>query len=1717
MGGIVESTGLGPIVAGRFQLSKLLDQGLGISTYLGEDLESGETVVVKTVLDAVLSRAIRLRVGREAAILCGNWQGNDRPVLAYGSERGASYLVMPRIPGVTLEERLKEGALSPDETLIVALGMLETLSQAHEVGVLHRAIKPSNVIVGDTSDGTSDGTPDGTSDGPSEDMSEDTSDGACPGASQIKRITRATLIDFGLSRSWARDRSQGGQMALEVARYASPELAGLIDRPTDERSDLYSTGLVLYECLAGRPAFAGTSLGETLRQHLEATLPVLGSLGLPVPRQLDEVLERMLRKDPRDRYQTARGVLADLQGIARSLERGPLAPPVVIGREDRRRTLTEPAFVGRTAELDRLCDHLAAARQGRGGLVTVESESGGGKSSLLAELALRGAGVGARVFRGQGVDQAAMRPFQLLEGVAEDIGATARLAPALGEGLGDGLGEGLADRLGDLREAVCDALPELEAVLGPRSVGSLGPEAFGEIRTLRALSALLDAVGSPPNPALIVLDDCQWADGLTLRLLDHWSGTPEPGTGAAGGSIGRHTVIVAAFRSDEVGPEHPLRLVSVAGHLKLPPLSPDELTEVAESMAGPLPAEAIGLVETLSGGSPFMAGAVLRGLVEAGALEPGKDSWELDPLALTELASSRQAADFLSRRIARLPEQDRRVLEFGAILGKRFDLEAVSAVAEVPLEQTAACLEEGRRRHLVWSRGEGDRFAFVHDKIREALLAELPDYERRRIHRLAANHFKAVGKPSAFDLAFHLDAAGEVGEALPHALEAAREARARNALETAERFYRIAERGSDTASPGALVEVTEGLGDILMLQGNYQEAARQYRKAKELATDSLDLARLQARIGELSFKRGEVREAIDALEQALSAIGRSVPRGRLRLLAAAAKEGAVQIAHTLAPGWFLGRRPAPPDARDKLAMQCYSRLAHAHWFGSGTSACLWAHLRGMNLAERYGPSAELAQAYSEHAPAMTMVGAFRRGIRYAERSLAIRRDLEDLWGQGQSLHFLGVVLYAASRYTECLERCREAVRILDRTGDRWEVNTASWHVAYSLYRLGDLAGAVEAAHEVHEAGRRIGDAQATGISLSVWAKAAGGRMPDDILVQPADGLASDVHTYAELKQATALRLLAQERYRDAAAVLRAAQERIDRAGFRQEYVSPVPAWLATALRLETEQAGPLAGRRFKAKLGEARKAARRAVRVARTFRNNLPHALRERGLIEALAGHSAQAIRYLDRSLDIARRQEAQYEEAQTRLERCRLEVAQGVAGAGERLDAAIRGMEILERGAGEVRTKQDGHGFEPTLSLADRFDGVLEAGRTISRALENGQVCSAVREAGRLLLRGDQILVLSAGPDGLAAPLPGQDDLPFDADLVARAIVTERPATWAAEPSERAAFGVRPGVRSALCAPIMVRGRPVACLYATHSRIGGLFGLEETRLAEFIAIMAGVALENAEGFEQVQALSRTLEGKVEERTLELSLANQELQVANVRLQELDRFKDSFFSMVSHELRTPLQSIIGYCNLIQDGIYGDVPPSLGQPFGIVMERSETLHALIGDLLDLAAIRAGRFTINKQDADLADIMLDAICTVEPIARARRISLELKAEAALPAIQGDPHRLLQVLVNLLANAIKFTSEGGQVELGSRSEPDGARLWVKDTGIGIPVEHRAAIFEAFGQAPGTARARGTGLGLTVARHIVEAHAGSIEVESEVGRGTTFVVFLPRELKLD
>lgn len=230
-------------------------------------------------------------------------------------------------------------------------------------------------------------------------------------------------------------------------------------------------------------------------------------------------------------------------------------------------------------------------------------------------------------------------------------------------------------------------------------------------------------------------------------------------------------------------------------------------------------------------------------------------------------------------------------------------------------------------------------------------------------------------------------------------------------------------------------------------------------------------------------------------------------------------------------------------------------------------------------------------------------------------------------------------------------------------------------------------------------------------------------------------------------------------------------------------------------------------------------------------------------------------------------------------------------------------------------------------------------------------------------------------------------------------------------------------------------------------------------------------------------------------------------------LQRVDQLKDEFLGILSHELRTPINTIMGFGSILEDGLAGPLTPTQQHYMQRILAGSEILLGLINDLLDMTRIRAGRFTIEPVETDFVRIARDVATVISPLAEKKSHQVKLRLPRAMPPLHADPQRISQAIMNLLSNAIKFTPEGGRIQLAAKFSARQLRFEVRDTGPGIAPEDQEKLFDKFVQLEhGRKDLRGsTGLGLAIAKTIVEAHGGTIGVESEPECGSTFWFTLP------
>jgi GAF domain-containing protein/sensor histidine kinase YesM len=298
--------------------------------------------------------------------------------------------------------------------------------------------------------------------------------------------------------------------------------------------------------------------------------------------------------------------------------------------------------------------------------------------------------------------------------------------------------------------------------------------------------------------------------------------------------------------------------------------------------------------------------------------------------------------------------------------------------------------------------------------------------------------------------------------------------------------------------------------------------------------------------------------------------------------------------------------------------------------------------------------------------------------------------------------------------------------------------------------------------------------------------------------------------------------------------------------------------------------------------------------------------------------------------------------------------------------------------------------------------------------------------------------------------------------------------------------ISLRAGFRARLVAPL-VRGDDVVGMLVVRRRAPGEFPQNTISLVETFAAQSALAIQNARLFHEIEDKSR------------------EVEVAS-------KHKSQFLANMSHELRTPLNAILGYTELILDALYGEPPEKMRAVLERVQTNGKHLLGLINDVLDLSKIEAGQLTLSLSDYSMTSLVQGVYAAVEPLAAQKNLALRTKIAPSLPPGHGDERRLSQVLLNLVGNAIKFTDKG-EVAIEASLAEDSFSLAVRDSGPGIAAADQAKIFEEFQQVDNTLTKQkgGTGLGLAISKRIVEMHGGSILVDSELGKGSTFTIKLP------
>jgi signal transduction histidine kinase len=919
----------------------------------------------------------------------------------------AELVDVPHLPGSILLE--DEGARSlrelakpvaVDELVRLGAALARGLAGMHARGVIHRDINPANIVV----------SPDGA----------------------------PCLVDFASATSLAEIRPEFTHHTSIVGAlsYVAPEQTGRTGRSVDQRADLYALGATLYELATGQPPFVSKDPMRLIHDHLACVPAPLHEVDPDLPAPLSDIVAHLLEKEPDNRYQTAHGVVYDLERFGAVRAAGLRPVELRVGEEDVPVRLRPPSrLVGRGAELAALTAAFEDALAGRCRGMLVSGAPGVGKTALVHEL--RPVVTGADGWFVAGKFDQYRRDLEFDAG-HQAFRALGRLLLAEPEEelatLRDRILRAVAPNAGLLSSV----LPEFAALLGVPP--DPGDPLSAQARVERGAAAVLRAVASRRRPLVFFLDDLQWAGRTPLGFIDIvLSGAPIEGL-----------LIVAAYRDGDVHAAHLLatplfRWRERAGvqDLRLDNLPGPSLVAMVAERLQVDPATVAGLVRVImpyTRGNPYETVELVSALHRDGILTTLGTGWRWDEQAVRAHLGQSEVAELLAAQVASMPPPTRKMVEAMACLGDRADLVLLQTATSEPARMVdlalAPALDEGL---LVVEPGVHDAVRFRHDRIREAVLGGLDPRRRRGLRlslarRLAGTpRFSAAAAEQYLPVVDAVDDAGERARVVGLLRRAAGEAELIGNHARVNAMLAAALRLIDPAETAVAIAVHTDRHAALYGLGRLEEADEEFRAVEALSADAIERAASAAvQVGSL-IHRKRFAEALGLGMESLRQLGINVPvPERLSL----------EVEH----GWnFLYRwlddtdpeedlaRPGLTDPRLLAAGRVIAAVVPAAYLGADPMLVSWLHLESLRICVEHGPVATLLGPAA--AAVVPVGGDYAVGYRAARRVVAMGegRGLEP--GTSGARHIFAIWCCWAEPIENAVRQARRAREGLLATGD----------------------------------------------------------------------------------------------------------------------------------------------------------------------------------------------------------------------------------------------------------------------------------------------------------------------------------------------------------------------------------------------------------------------------------------------------------------------------------------------------------------------------------------------------------------------------------------------------------------------------------------------------------------------------------------------------------
>jgi diguanylate cyclase (GGDEF)-like protein len=905
---------------------------------------NGIDYAVKVPHEAVATKkeaSIALR--KEAAALATLHHPGLLKIHELGEAISQPFLVMELFEVPTLDAVLQErGSLPAAEILRMAIDVAGALGVAHRAGLVHRDVKPTNIAY----------FPDG----------------------------HAKVFDFGLVGQAGDDMKGAGTLL-----YSAPEKTRMLKRPVDGRSDLYSLGVVLFECAAGRPPFYSADAGELTVLHAQAPPPALSELRPDLPDAFGRMVARLLAKDPDDRYQTVVGLQVDLQRLARGERTFALGEEDHPGGED-----DSIALVGRDEEIATMRDVWRYVQESVSGRVVVVSGAAGiGKSRLARELLAQAQEEGALTISATCPHETSIPLGPLRDAVDAALTNLSRQTASPWAQQRTKLQHRIQPYAGLL-----DGLsPALDSLIGHNTVSSSGG---AEDQVYAAVASLFLDLAAVQNGAVLHVDDVQWMDHASLRVMGMLAGRLQEAP----------LLVIATARTDSESSERTKQFLTVLSRatvetIMLPGLVDSGINALIRGLfdEAEVDEKFVRQMAARSDGNPFAVIEYVRAVLDAGLLRPHWGKCFVDREGLDSLHLPDDVHDLIGARLHGLDMTTQALIGAGAVMGVTFPASIVAEACQLEPDQVAAALDEALRHRLIEWVG-ADQYCYVHNRVREVVLSRISDDQKRLLHQRIAEVLQRINSRdpvAVYAKARHYAAGtqGDLARVYSANADAGQTALGENVLHDALAFLDEAARAANIAHIAVDSDFLRLHGLALYRLGQYSDALRRLNGA--LNEESISVRRAQL-LCDLAWTRFGLHDYVESLESAnlgMKELGYACPTNPLLrgLLAA----GSFTLG-LLCGNLGFGRGKASGVKRDeyRIFAELTNVAGRATYICRSPRSVLAIGLRNLYPVSRLGISTETARVYSSLGLLASVLKMPRRSDKIFGRLLAMSDQLDPL-------------------------------------------------------------------------------------------------------------------------------------------------------------------------------------------------------------------------------------------------------------------------------------------------------------------------------------------------------------------------------------------------------------------------------------------------------------------------------------------------------------------------------------------------------------------------------------------------------------------------------------------------------------------------------------------------------------------------------------------------